>query len=70
MSKRKVPRLSDFIGTGGHQFNDSLLQSNQVSATVNTLNIDQLRRSAYQPRMPADDDEHLAELVQSICELG
>jgi ParB family chromosome partitioning protein len=71
MNKRKVPRLSDFIGTGGHQFDDSLLQDSQgSSAAVHTLNIDQLRRSAYQPRTPADDDEALAELVQSIRELG
>jgi len=69
MSKRKVPRLSDFIGTGAHQFDNSLLEE-QGSATVHTLKVDQLRRSAYQPRTTTDDDDALAELVQSIRELG
>ncbi|NJN47948.1 MAG: ParB/RepB/Spo0J family partition protein [Candidatus Competibacteraceae bacterium] len=70
MSKRKVPRLSDFIGTGGHQFDDSLLQDSQGSVVVHTLSIDQLRRSAYQPRISTEDDDALAELAQSIRELG
>ncbi|MCP5420361.1 MAG: ParB/RepB/Spo0J family partition protein [Gammaproteobacteria bacterium] len=69
MIKRKMPRLSDFIGSGGHEFKGSLLTDTESGTGVHTLGVEQLRRSEYQPRTQVDDQE-LEELAQSIRELG
>lgn len=71
MAKRKVPNLSDFIGTGSHQFEGSLMEDNvqQAQEPVYYLKISQLCRSRYQPRL-SPDNKDLSELEQSIRELG
>ena len=65
MAKRKTPTLSDFIGTGSHQFEGSLT----AAETIRQLAVEQLYRGRYQPRL-APDQEDLSELTQSIRELG
>ncbi len=65
MVKRKTPTLSDFIGTGGHQFEGSLT----AAETIHQLFVEQLHRGRYQPRLDPDQED-LSELMQSIRELG
>lgn len=71
MSRRKsLQSLGDWIGGGGHRFDGSLLagDSNAASA-IQHLDLDQLVTGRYQPRQRFDE-AYLAELEQSIRQLG
>ena len=68
MSRRKsLKSLGDWIGAGGHSFDGSLMTGG-VSET-HQLNLDQLVAGRYQPRQRMDES-YLAELAQSIRQLG
>ncbi len=71
MSRRKsLQSLSDWIGGGGHRFDGSLLTSDGgVANAIQHLDLDQLVTGRYQPRQRFDE-AYLAELEQSIRQLG
>jgi ParB family chromosome partitioning protein len=71
MSRRKPLRsLSDWIGTGGHSFDSSLLENEETAGSpIQSLDIDQLAAGRYQPRRHIDE-AYLAELAQSIRQFG
>jgi ParB family chromosome partitioning protein len=71
MSRRKPLRsLGDWIGTGGHSFDSSLLENEETAGLpIQSLDIDQLVAGRYQPRRHIDE-AYLAELAQSIRQFG
>jgi len=71
MSRRKPLRsLGDWIGTGGHSFDSSLLENEETAGSpIQSLDIDQLVAGRYQPRRHIDE-AYLAELAQSIRQFG
>lgn len=67
MSRRKsLHSLGDWIGAGGHAFDGSLLRG---EGELRFLEPEQLVAGRYQPRQRIDA-AHLAELEQSIRQLG
>ena len=71
MSRRKsLQSLGDWIGGGGHRFDGSLLTGDGgVANAIQHLDLDQLVTGRYQPRQRFDE-AYLAELEQSIRQLG
>jgi len=68
MSRHKpLKSLGDWIGTGGHGFDGSLLAGDD--GTVQVLGLDQLVAGRYQPRQRIDEG-YLADLEQSIRRFG
>ena len=72
MSRGKsLKSLSDWIGAGGHSFDGSLMNSASAGGAndIRQIDLDQLVPGRYQPRQRIDED-YLAELAQSIHQLG
>jgi anion-transporting ArsA/GET3 family ATPase len=69
MSRRKSLKvLGDWIGAGGHSF-DGSLENEATPLRIQSLDLDQLVAGRYQPRQRVDE-AYLAELAQSIRQLG
>ncbi len=70
MSRAKsLKSLSDWIGAGGHSFDGSLMSDASDASDLRQIDLDQLVAGRYQPRQRIDED-YLAELAQSIRQLG
>ncbi len=66
--RKSLKSLGDWIGTGGHSFDGSLLRGDSDSVSQ-PLEMDRLVASRYQPRQRTDET-YLAELAQSIRQFG
>ena len=70
MSRAKpLKSLSDWIGAGGHSFGGSLMSNAGDANDLRQIDLDQLVAGRYQPRQRIDEN-YLAELAQSIRQLG
>ncbi len=70
MTRRKsLKSLGDWIGTGAHGFEGSLLTNQNDDSAVHTLAITHIVPGRYQPRQWVDD-AYLAELESSIRQFG
>ena len=66
--RKSLKSLGDWIGTGGHSFDGSLLRGDSDSVSQ-PLEMDRLVAGRYQPRQRTDET-YLAELAQSIRQFG
>jgi ParB family chromosome partitioning protein len=70
MTRRKsLKSLGDWIGTGAHGFEGSLLTSQSDDNAIQTVPIAQIVAGRYQPRQWVDE-AYLAELERSIRQFG
>ncbi len=70
MNRRKpLKSLGDWIGSGGHGFDGSLLASSGTDSSLQTVAIERLVAGRYQPRQRADE-EYVTELEHSIRQFG